>query len=224
MEKVNITLYDDNVKLKYKSDGVEIVKNVSVPDLISAIEKDIVIRTGLLGTGVREYTLKGHKAFFTVEFPPKVRPLLYIKSNGEKLNFKVPWPALLFIFYLSNGKAQSSSCFATKEPLWNPRVNLFMFPFGNADRDGRICWGHGGSPKEEFYSANITNLGRMFIESPFNNHLSNGIFKSPRGVNIERAVELLRYLDGKDKFPFDILRLCNTYEEVIDRFLRGHDV
>ena len=90
MEKVNITLYNDNVKLKYKSDGVEVVKNVSVPDLINAIEKGIVIRTGLLGTGVREYTLKGHNAFFTVEFPPRVRSLLYIKSNGEKLNFKVP--------------------------------------------------------------------------------------------------------------------------------------
>lgn len=140
--------------------------------------------------------------------------IMYVPPRKEIVNFfgttyVVPFPALIFHFFVSNGKLTKSLVFATKvnsmEQLGN-ETPLFHYPFGNVYNDGKICWGNSVLPV-------INSLKQMdeyvslFFSSGTNNDLFHSIETKSKGkpVKLDQR-SLLELLQGKKSFPKTFLK------------------
>jgi len=221
MNPVTVEISEDNIKVLFKQGGRTATKNVAVEDFIAAIQKDMVLRTGIQARGVREFLISGNRMVITLEVPPRIRDIVFHDRDvGAKLKYKIPFPALVFIFEMHNKILHESWCFATKEPLWKPSVELHLFPFGNVHPDGKICWGSGNIKSDEEYSAaNVSTLVEKFIKAPFNTDLSQNIFLPPR-PQIKTTHDLIKSLHDTFEFPFDILKAISSYEAKVARIFK----
>ena len=222
MNPVTVELKEDSIKVSFKEGGRNVTKSVAAEDFIAAIQKDIVLRTGIQARGVREYLISGHKMVITLEVPPRVRKIkFHDKETRTSHEYKIPFPSLAFIFEMHHGHLHQSWCFATKEPLWKPSVELFLFPYGNVHPDGKICWGHGiCNPDQEYSAANVSSLVDAFIKATFNTDLSRDIFLPP-SPKITTTHQLIKSLNETLEFPFDILKAISSYETKISKIFKG---
>jgi len=216
MSQVDICIKDDSVKISYDQAGRKVIKNVSIDDFVNSITKDIVRRTGILSRGVREVFSYGDNEVITIEVPPRIRDIIFSEDKIQK-KYSVPFPSLVFAFWLKSNMVQESWCFATKDPIYKGDAELHYFPYGNVHNDGKICWGDTSFlGKNKYSSSNISSIVTRFLQAPFNRDLSDGVFNSPkRGVN--SVLSLLQHLDGAHKFPKEILRPTLKYDKRIEK-------
>ena len=224
---VKIVLAEDNVRIiQSDQDGKRTSRNIAIHELIAAMSDDIILRTGIMSPGIREYYVYGEKEVITVECPPKIREVAF-RYEDKPVN--IPYPPLLFLFGLKEGKMNNSSVFAIKEPFTNPNMPLYSFPLGDADaNNGQICWGH--SSRDSNYAAmnkvadygvsNVQGLIVRFFSGKFNDNftINNSSFTSPSDSKskVTCATQLMQYLKDKRTFPLDILKKSNTtYEQMI---------
>lgn len=224
---VKIILTDDNVKVVQKSDdNEEVSRNIAVHELIAAMSDDVILRTGIMSPGIREYYVYGEREVIVVECPPKIREAKFMGHSGR---IKIPFPPLLLFFGLLDGKMNNSAVFAIKEPFTDPSMTLYSFPLGDADpHSGTICWGHNSANSNytamnkvaSYGVSNVQGLVVRFFSGKFNDNFTgnNSCFTSPKDAKrrISRASGLVNYLKGKTSFPLDILKKAGIkYEEVI---------
>jgi len=216
MSQIDVCIKDDGVKISYDNGGRKIVKNVSVDDFINSITKDVVQRTGLLSRGVREVFSYGDNDVVTIEIPPRIRDMVFSEDKMKK-TYSVPFPSLVFVFWLNGGTIRESWCFATKDPIHKGDAELHYFPYGNVYPDGRICWGDTAFlGKNKYNTSNISAVVTRFLQAPFNRDLAEEAFTPPKkGVN--STLRLLQHLDGTYKFPKEILRPTLKYDKRIEK-------
>lgn len=221
MNPVSIELSEDNIKVSFKEGGRNVTKSVAVEDFIAAIQKDMVLRTGIQARGIREFLISGERMVITLEVPPRIRNIkFHDQDTGKTQNYKIPFPALVFIFEMAHKHLRQTWCFATKEPLWKPSVELCLFPFGNVHPDGKVCWGDGLVNLDgEYSAANVSCLVDAFIKAPFNTDLSRDIFLPP-SPKVKTTQQLIKSLDGTFEFPFDILKAISSYETKISKIFK----
>lgn len=222
---IKIVLTDDNVKILRDIEGDSVSRNISVDELIAAMSDGIILRTGIMSPGIREYYVCGETEVVVVECAPKIREVSF-RREGQ---VKIPYPPLLFFFGLKNGKMNNSSVFAIKEPFTDPKMPLYSFPLGDSDpHSGTICWGHNSSDSNyiamnkvcDYSVANIQGLIVRFFSGKFNNNFtgSNSCFHSPKDAKsrVSCATELVKYLKERRVFPLDILKESRAkYEDII---------
>lgn len=92
--------------------------------------------------------------------------------------------------------------------LISNNTQLYGLPFPNISANGWICWGN-NSIAGNFRS--LTGL-KVYIErlfkAPFNDHVFNTGFLRNFGIN--GPADLFKYLQGKEKFPNEILENLGT--------------
>lgn len=210
MEIIELKLGTEEIIVR-TNDGIG-SKNIAISDLVNVINDEMVLTTGLMSPGIREYHRKKNVEDIVIEFAPRVRKVLYADSRGNKIKYSIPFPGLVFGFRLINESFRGGWCFATKEPLVNNDIMLYRFPFGNTRYgDGVICWGSSNNPSGKQDVKGVYSLIVRFLDSPFNSHWSEKSFKST-SVGVVTPHDLMKQINGTISFPFGILRKVFVYK------------
>lgn len=181
--KTIITLDDEKFGGKYyhtahvelvQKDGIHMAKYVDIDQLLKALigaefKKERFHRIGALPQNYfdgalwrdAEEEING-KIIITI---PKCK----ITTTFEKTRYSIPFPALLFYFWIVKGKILDTQVYALKGRKWDMESNLYNYPFGNVNTHTHsVCWGKNSLPK-------ITDLRKLdvicslFYSSPTNN-------------------------------------------------------
>lgn len=205
----------------FKENGVLSKKHSTIENIQEVLLENFKFSTGFLPAGSRWYNRGDDMETVILESPPSIRRVSFSKrSNTEEYIIPVPWTLWSFSLKKSHGKAilSSSSVWAMKNPITPGKEKehpLFTFPFSNVS--GSICWGGSRETRNIIESINhISKIGRMvevFWSAPFNTDLDGGKyhpFQNENDETIDHCHGLLQYLNGKDKFPYDILKLDET--------------
>lgn len=208
-----------------QSNGVVVQKIVDPKEFVAGLSKFNNLSTGLIPPNTKYYMCAEGEEVLYLEYPPSIREVTF--TNGDKLNtYVVPVPGLLLILRTARGEdghygVYKSKLFAIKRPILSMDDPLFRFPFGNVGADGNICWGRAALPRVQSllgYNGAID----MFFNSIFNGDLGDNCFLDFTVTNdtgkedrIFAPEQLLRFLDGKRFFDYDILVSSGTFKQEV---------
>lgn len=148
--------------------------------------------SGTLG-GLRYFS--DSSFYMEVYVEADVHPTAYMKPENMVL---LPFPSLIFMISVKNGKMESSRVYAVREKYRavNDETELYMFPYGNVYDTGRVCW---GSNFSVFNVPSVTDVEEVigtFFSAVMNNDLYN--------MNTKRRVPLEQLIDeAAQKTCFD---------------------
>lgn len=204
-----------------KDDGSVIHKTISLQDFLNLLQgssdyEGMYIPIGEIPHGYYNAIISNYyENTFAVDIvvPAGVRSTTYMEKN-----YKIPYPNLLFRFFVKQKQLNKSKCFALKTKKPSKNEPLFYYPFGNVYSDGSICWG--GNYFGELYSMKeLDEVVSIFFGSPTNNDLysSEHLNDAPYTLLLRAFYE---ELDGKKQFPIDLLRRCGNYNPVDEISIR----
>jgi PRTRC genetic system protein B len=179
--------------LHSKEDNIDRFKYLSSTSLKNAFS-GVPVDSGWLDSGVIRAGSNSAGSWVVKFIPPKIHTLI----STEFGDLTVPLPAMVFI-----GANNQYQIWALKTKTFDPDAPLFYAPLSNVYiESGKICWGSNTPPECSPQSMNAA--WKMFITSPFNNHLSN----SKSQLNKDNICQYLAYLHSKKskKYPISDLR------------------
>lgn len=202
MSKITIEIEDDQITARESNGIAEDIKYLEYKDLEDLFAKEYV-ETGILPAGCKYLSKKKGLTNIIIESPAQIREVLYFdRSEKVILKFKVPTP-YTYMFLQIRAKAVIKSLLCVgKGPINSMNDKVFKFPFGNVYDDLKICWGKNDLPSVE--TNQVGGFISMFYNAPFNDDLSNSAFNS--FSNVETFYQLLKNLDTKIQFPYQILK------------------
>lgn len=172
----------------------------------------VTLRIGQLPAGFIDGTISADGSRQAlIKVPGRVRILRY---HEESNTYEVPFPDL--IFHLS---ADKDGRVCTKK-VWaiDKKGQLYGYPFGNVTvPDGNICFGNifanTGLKVKSFMDLGIV------VEHFFSSITSDDYWRGSRVNNMfSRQMELLKFLQGKETFPEELLeRVDSTVADLLAR-------
>lgn len=219
---LTMELLDDAIKVTYEDESGAINSKLVDPgDLSAALAQQTRVETGLLPRNTRMYTRSEGSETVAIEFPAHIRTVFF---QGQP--FKIPIPDTLHILHIvsrdnfTTRELSGSSLFALKVPLVSMDTPVFRFPFGNVYYGGDVCWGSVRRPVYRnlyLFSA----VPELFFSSNFNGDLDTGNFvpfdDTDNNLPVVRGSHLMRYLNGKEEFPVDVLIPSGSLKDVLRR-------
>ncbi len=218
------------------------VKVLMLSALTDIFKTDKLVTTPFLPLNCRHYLRKHSTQILALEFPPSIYRVQYNLEQRHRNEdddydldeYDIPTPYLLYVAVLgcgdnNNSFVRADYLFALSKALESFDDTLYSCPFGNVDRDNRICWGdivRGESPHLIFLS---TAMDR-FIGSVFNADLddSEKWSRNPFNYKGDRkgTLELFELLDGKETFPPEALvsSRYETYQKMLDVMLGRYTI
>lgn len=155
------------------------------PDDLQAAFTNSERDTGWLAPGIVRAGYGKNGEWFVMFTPPQ-KITLHLLDIGT---LTIPAPALVLA-----GAGRSYYLWGLAEPF-SPQARAYDAPFPNVHSGGQICWGNNTPPIASTASAQAA--WKLFFESPFNSHLTQG--KTVHHSDDVR--KLLVRLNGKHKFP-----------------------
>ena len=192
---------------KEDPDGSVSVKYITHGSLVSSLTNGLVMQTNMLVRGTRFYFGDASKYIVGIETVPKVRQVLYGYEKPYKKLY-VPFPPCLFFFKVVNGVMTNSYAFGLRNSIMTYDDTLYRFPFGNVYDSGIICWGYVDIQDALKSPMQLGSYLAAFFDSPYNGDLHDGCYKriTPKDYNkINNIADVFYYLNGKDKFDYDLL-------------------
>lgn len=195
--------------------GAMVYKFVS-PAVVRAAFAEETIDTDWLPSNVARWGMGKRGEWIVVTFPPQKHRFCFVGEDDERktLTFEIPMPALAFCGY-----DQHYYLWAFKDAELKGDTPLFAAPLPNIDANGAICFGSNVIPKVS--AKTIGEAWRLFVASPFTNHLVNG--KSRRAECPDDIRQpLMRLAAGhRRRYPLDdLVGLNRTAERVISETVR----
>ena len=125
-----------------------------------------------------------------VWYRPSSRRTLHLKANEEPIQFKVKFPATLFIY---QKKSRSLSMFALasdERPTLDSK--LYVLPVGNIKTTGKLCLGSGASylPKK-VEQKNFHEVERCFFDALSTHTSTRALFKRDVKENRNTSMQKL---------------------------------
>lgn len=153
---------------------------------------------------------------------------VFVEEQIQRFSFEnqadavmIPYPNLIFFFYIEKGILKSSRVFAVKEKKKRhitENTLLYHYPFGNVySSDGSICWGRNLLRKIKNFRE-VEEFIHIFITSPTNTDLYIP------GTTINRNINLLDFvksIKGKKTFNYDCLTSSNLKFMETLKILKG---
>lgn len=203
-------------------------KIVDPEDVANVLAKRSKMDTGLLPRNTRYYARQEKQRHVIVlEVPEHIRRIDYAGVAGH---FDVPIPYTCFFIVFNADQSGgggltysiTGTClYVTQGPILDNDTVLYTFPYGNVFHGGSVCWGSVPPP----VITSLTDLAvvpELILGSRFNSDLSAGTFTAfddpdVPGIRVDRSEHLLRYLNGKTSFKYDILLRAGTFGEILRR-------
>lgn len=203
-----------------RADGTKTNKFTTLDAVREALTSDQAIRTELLPPGCRQYQRGNGAKTIIIESPPMIRTVQYAdRDAGKTESFTIPIPWTLWKFNLRETDCYMSTAYvwAMKTPLLPGKENtnaLCDFPFSNVSpSEHRICWGGSEVTMNTMRSVKTLNdvprLIELFWSCPFNGDYSQrhryNVFNNEDNKEVALCKDLIKFLDKKPVFPYDIL-------------------
>jgi len=215
------------VTQQHKESGVKSTKIVDYNSFFEAVNKNIVLQTGLLPLGCRDFSRADGHVIAMLEEPPRIENMEFHnrRSEGENIyKAKLPMPGILIGVKLQEGRGVTqASVWALKTPIKDLDDILYNCPLGNTyagrgSGSGNFCWGNTtGIWKDIKHVHQLRSMVNIFYTSRFNSDLSP-CFNIPASMadeNIKSVLDLWKYLNGKKEFPTEILMEACTFKTAI---------
>lgn len=96
--------------------------------------------------------------------------------SNSKSKYMLPYPGLLFFYYIKNNNIKQKLCFAVKDKKITPKTRLYVYPYGNVSTyDGEICLGSTKLLKKQSITTYdmISECIHVFFNSKTDNHYYN---------------------------------------------------
>lgn len=184
-------------------DGIKKHKSVNIDDLISTLNANNKISTGLIPNNTKFFSGTKNEYIIGIESPRRVRR--FIKANYEKsVDLNIPFPVCLFVFNVAGNRIKKSRLYSLRGSLNSETQSLYRFPFGNTYEDGKICWGNNSLPKINDIQ-NLISIIATFYDAPFNGDLFDHRTINSNEESGSDFWSLLKFLNGKDFFPDSLL-------------------
>jgi hypothetical protein len=198
---------------------------ISTGELLSNMAASYNFSTGIQPKGTRFFSGSPSRYIIGIETPPMVRPF-YIVSPARRREVgdnyvpkrsMIPIPYCLFVFNIINKTLKTTYVYSLKNPVRSEDDELYRFPFGNTHQKGNVCW---GTVKQNTIKKPMETLVSIsaFLDSTYNGDLfdsstiMNDIFKKRSNMtdkNIHSNEDifwgLVKYLNGEEVFPIDLL-------------------
>lgn len=191
--------------------GIHQAKYVDVYDLLNAlmnsrIEKERSYHIGKLPQyyfdGMIYRSRSGAFSGQMLLAVPKTRTI----TQFHDTRYEIPFPALLFVYHLKDGRIVRSQVYALKGKKWDYKTELFLYPFGNVHTGTcEICWGSNVLPEIKELSQ-LDVVTSLFYSSSTNNDLYSPERTKWRAQNVRELYELLK---DKTRFPENKLVPCD---------------
>ena len=167
------------------------------PESVRTAFSRIPVDSGWLPPEVRRWGHTPSGAFAVTLIPAQKHTLRLINTWGDRfprrhiLKVEVPLPAMVF-----TGIGRRYAVLAcTEEPT--PEAPAYLAPLPNVGRDGAICFGDNHPPSAT--PGAMAQAWKVFMNSPFNNHLIGGASRQyPNDVR-EQLLALAE--QGADAYP-----------------------
>jgi hypothetical protein len=242
--KITIEIERDHATIITRDEsGIAETKAATLEDIQSVLLSERTLETPLLpgSWGTQKFISSGRNEIFAVTTAPKMMDVRYSTGSNIK-NFKVPIPAMLWIFAFRVDKAEGSyrmvhsHVHALKNWIMSERDEVFDFPFSNVS--DYCCWG--SIEPTVNVAKGIANLPHLFMSGVFNGDLDNAKFNPfrwekadengvERRITAERTLHLFDFMDTKRReaeakgepydFPQSVLRSRGeTFASVLQRF------
>lgn len=223
MHNMTMEFCDDGLMIKYKdSNGTVQTKLVDVEEFGRALSQQLRVDTGLLPRNTRYFSRTATTETLVLEKPYFIGDITY----GESQVFTVPIPHTVYFLQFRTDSAGNrdlvnSALFVTRGPIANMDTPLSFFPYGNIYADGRICWGTVRLPRFPSLS-DASGIPNLLLSSNFNGDLSRNVFTpftdEENDIEVNRSEHLMRYLNGKDVFPYSCLRDVGSFRATLRRY------
>lgn len=213
-DEVFIHVSGNDCKVQYKEGNTTKTKMISLEDLATAMNTDLMLDTGLMAVsgrdycGIRQYVKKGSSELIVAEMSAGERELRFqsLGVSSKVLNC----PFLIGIIKFVNGRHYDSWMYTSKLPILNDQTMLYSFPFGNIfTPEQRICWG-----RLDTASLTPQNFLVEFIQSNFNNDLEQ-LYEGGGRRNFPG------FLQSDQQFSYHWLRSQGTYSRIVQQKIRG---
>lgn len=202
-------LPDGHFMLSHLDGGHGLITKFLAPEDVAAAMSSQTKDSGWLGEGIMRAG-RGQRGDWFVYRVPAWKLTLHLTTLRPG-PITIPIPATVLI-----GVGPSYYLFAAKDSQVTPRSQIFKAPFPNIYSNGRICWGNNQRPPANPLKA--ASVWKLFFETPFNNHLSNGKSEScDKDVN-EKLVQLAD--SHARQYPArDLVRIGATLERAVEKIL-----
>ena len=215
-ERAALLFLSGQYALRYRDERDGLMIKLLAPEAVRSAFSRIPVDSGWLPPEVRRW---GHSAHgeYAVMFVPAQKHLLRLTNTfGERfpgkriVKIEVPLPAMVFA-----GLGNAYAVWACAEAP-HPDAVGYQTPLPNVGGGAGICFGDNHPPRAKPES--IALAWKLFMSTPFNNHLIGGSSKAhPKDVR----EQLLALADSHaDAYPVSDLVSCkHTIEEGIRRLL-----
>lgn len=195
------------VKVTINEDGIELNKTIEYDEFAKIFIKRVDtqrIHVGKLPKNTidlivspRTESLNGKIAVFV---PASMIFMPFLISN-KKMDLMLPFPSLIFIYEIAQGKLVESKVYACKEKTLgavNKDTELFNYPYGNVSpSSGQICWGGNVIHTLDRF-AEIDTLTTVFFSAPMNMDLYQKSISNSSGLDLPTFLDAVK---EKKNFP-----------------------
>lgn len=211
-----------------KYNGIGFSKNLSIKTLQEVFNLNGAVETGLLPVGCKFYSRTDSATNVFIETEPGFKQcVFYDYDEDEEIECVIPVPRLFwhfsFLNYDNEYQFKNASVWVLKEPITHANLDnivLYRFPFSNVYDDGKICFG--GLPssiESQLGPSTAWLLIDLFWSREFSSDLDQDNFDAFRGDDGEKVYDargLFEYLDGRKKFPYDILYEYRSLDTILE--------
>lgn len=149
-------------------------------------------------------------------YVPEQKRIFQLKLDGQKLPvaYTIPMPPMVFHIQRSctshggSDRYHGDCCIVkgtykeVKEDYYNGKLQGYLYPFGNVNDNGGICMGNIRVPMESI--SDVSMFVDAFFDGITNHDYVNGGSRVRNGMG---QMQLLKELNGKDKFPLKWLKM-----------------
>ena len=199
--KARIDILTDAIYLTRYSDGHATACRELDPSDLAAAFGGVTIATPLLPPGCLSWSRKDGREKLVIYIPPQRRLVMVVGKKGDdRTPLDIPFSPLVL-----TGSGTNYDLYAVKQQPTAPSEPLFCAPFSNVNGSaGHVCWGDVRPPSAG--PETIWPAFKLFVESDFNEHWSNGVsHEFPDDVR-----DLWRYLITQAAAVYPLTDLVTT--------------
>jgi hypothetical protein len=210
--------------------GIEIIPSITSPNSDNEDDNDDCgLPPDNLDTGEEGDEEEGDEEDEDEEEAPAIRLLRKLCIMGEAW-FRIPVPRLLYCCVLGVGDKnffrRDDFLLALSKPLASMEDVLYTCPFGNVSAPTHeLCWDTAENPRSFSHPVALSSVLGAYFNSKFNSDLDMSTkWITPEGYSYWSA-DLFNFLQGKEKFPEEILVKSTSFQEfirkLIDKYIIG---
>lgn len=189
-----ITIYEE-LTLLTRHNGARWTQYPIAPDALADVLGSVPHASGLLPPHTLGTGRVNGQPFYALYVPPDVRTL-----RMEVGSYTIPLPPLL---WAGCGTDYRIWALGSADAPEEPSAPLFVAPFPNCYKDGRVCWGTADGRPVASPKTLLTVLKLFLEESYFNLHLANAKSVQYTTSVVARWQQLVA--DGASAYPLDDL-------------------